>query len=365
MTDNINIPFGMSHTSRETLESLMTKNNFTTEAPLIFAMYLDHEYRRGPVLITTFQNDNGDLSTRQCEVPLSEILSVNPDDAYFSFETSFEGYNRYAIEEANRSDVVVINRTNNNHVAAFEIKLCVVPNSGTANRDHNNQSCEIVVRPPSIEQLAFSIADTYGEAGREELRRIIVESLGGNTQGFDWSNEIFMKDRINQILNAAKAIAINRIESQKPFAMTGIWRTQGQSGLLEENCFDVFVWTNLSFLQLLTSESPIKRNRITRPGRSLIWLIKALYDYSIQGMVDFDRAHSEITFGTQTDKAGAFAGNSTYQFLSGERLSRPLIPRSDLPRLIPNEAIALFMPERRLDATLFYADQIERARTGR
>jgi hypothetical protein len=354
----------MEHTSRRDLEDLMTKNNFTTEAPLVFAMYLDKEYGRGPVLIESFKKENGELDTRHREVALSDILNTDPSNAFFAFEDSFNGYDRYAIKRANRSDVVVIDRSTDQHASAFEVKLCVVPNSGSAKKEHDRQSCEIVVRPPSVEQLAFSIADTYGESGRMDLQQTIVRCLGGNTQGFRWSDKGFMLSHMSQIRDAAQEIAMARLEEQKPFAITGIWRTQGQSGLLEESCFDTFVWTNLSFLQLLSSRKTSKAGTITRPERSLIWLIKALYDYSIQGKVDFNKAHSDITFDAQTDKAGAFAGKITYQFLAGPRLYQPLIPRHDLPKLIPNEAISLLMPERRLDAALFYADAIEKARSG-
>lgn len=360
MAEELNIPFGMTHTNRKSLEDLMVKNNFTTEAPLIFAMYMEHKYSRGPVLIRSFLDEEGELYTKHQEVPLSEIFGLDPKQAFFAFERPFNGYDRYAINKANRSDVVVVDRSTEEHASAFEVKLCVVPNSGTAQKPHDEQGCEIVVRPPSVEQLAFSIADTYGESGRAELQRTIVECLGGNTQGFDWSSEKFMLGHLYQIREAAKAISISRLHDQKPFAFTGIWRTQGQSGLLEDNCFDTFVWTNMSFLQLLMSSK--SRTSISRPDRALVWLVKSLYDYSIQGRVDFNKSHSDITFDPQSDKAGAFTGSRTYRFLSGPRFIRPLITRSDLPEIIPEEAVSLFMPERRLDATLYYADAIERAR---
>ena len=48
--------------------------------------------------------------------------------------------------------------------------------------------------------------------------------------------------------------------------------------------------------------------------------------------------------------------------MNGPRLRKPAIPRDQLDDVIPMEALDLFMPERRLDATLFYGAQIEKAR---
>lgn len=358
-------PYGMEYTSRSDLADLMTKNNFTTEAPISFLMYIDEVLKKPTVLIEGILNDKKQLSTHQAYVPLAEVFGADPCNVGFRFEESFEGYDKYATNKANRSDVVVVDRETGGHKSAFEVKLVVVPNSGTARKSHDDQSCEIVVRPPSIEQLTFSIADTYGKTGMEELRKIIVKFLGDSIQYFKWEDESFMLRRLPQIREAAEAIAKAKLAQQKPFAITGLWRTQGQRGLLDENCFDSFVWTNLAFLQLFLVSAANRNDpnaEITRPERSLIWLVRSLYDYACQGKVKFDWAHSAITYNQQTDKAGSFAGNIPFQFMNGPRLRKPAIPRDQLDDVIPMEALDLFMPERRLDATLFYGAQIEKAR---
>ena len=353
---NIQTPFGLQKTNRSSVADLMSKNNFTTEAPLIFAMYMDRVLHRGPVLIEATVSDQQQLTTRQIEVPLRDIFGTEPENVRFEFEQTYQQYDRFAYHgqrhdrHANRSDVVVINSATNQPVSAFEVKLCVIPNSGTANRPHDEQSLEIVVRPPTIEQLAFSIADTYGNEGKQQLRQIIVEKLGGDVQGYRWSDKHFMMEHMHDIKSAVEAISLAKITEQKPFCLTGIWRTKGQSELLESYCFDTFAWTNLAFLQLL-SDSP-SDNTISRPDRSLVWLIKALLDYTIQNQVNFNQAHSEITFDSQTDKAGAFSGAKTYKFMNGERFNHPLISSTAINQLIPQQCMDELKPERRLDAAL-------------
>lgn len=348
MTPISDAPIGMEYTNRQNLSDLMSKNNFTTEAPLIFASYIHRSLGRGLTLIKAVSK-NGALETKQEETGLPSILNVNPDDAYYSFETTYNGYRGLSINEPRKSDVVVIDRNSGNHASAFEVKLCVIPNAGTAAKDHDQQSLEIVLRPPTIEQLAFSIADTYGEQRRQELGRLITGQLGDNVQGYQWTDKRFMLDHLDRIHGAVKAIATEGIDKQKPFILMGIWRTTGQSDFLEERCFDTFAWTNLAFLQLLSSRPP--SNDISRPDRSLIWLIKALFDYSAQGRIDFKQS-SDITFGLQTDKAGAFAGNIMYKFMNGERFKQPLISRDKIPVILPSLAQQELKPERRLDAAL-------------
>lgn len=353
---NIQTPFGMQNTNRSSLADLMSKNNFTTEAPLIFAMYMDRVLNRGPVLIAATVSDQQRLATRQIEVPLRDIFETEPENVRFEFEQTYRPYDQFTYHgpnddiHVNRSDVVVVNSNTNQQASAFEVKLCVIPNSGTANRPHDAQSLEIVVRPPTIEQLAFSIADTYGDEGRQQLRQLIVEKLGGNVLGYQWSDKNFMLDHMHNIRSAVEAISLAKIGEQKPFCLTGIWRTTGQSELLEDGCFDTFAWTNFAFLQLLSS-SPCA-TKISRPDRSLVWLIKALFDYTAQGHVDFNQAHSEITFDTQTDKAGAFAGAKTYRFMDCQRFRHPLISKNAINQLIPQQCMNELKPERRLDAAL-------------
>ena len=353
---DIRKPFGMQNTNRTSLADLMSKNNFTTEAPLIFAMYMDQVLHRGPLLITATASNQQQLTTKQVEVPLIDIFGTDPKNVCFEFEQIYEHYDRFVyhgqrhVRHANRSDVVVVNSDTNQQVSAFEVKLCVIPNSGTANRPHDEQSLEIVVRPPTIEQLAFSIADTYGNEGRKQLGDLIVKNLDGNVQGYRWSDKNFMLAHMHNIRSAVEAISLAKLAEQKPFCLTGIWRTNGQSELLDDHCFDTFAWTNLAFLQLLSSRP--NDTAISRADRSLVWLIKALFDYTAQGHVDFNQAHSQITFDAQTDKAGSFAGKITYDFMSGQRFNSPLIPKTAIYRLIPQECMDELKPERRLDAAL-------------
>lgn len=343
-----------SHNFRQ--KESLGKNIFTNAFPIALAQFLAlKEKLEIPVIEAIF--DAEQLGTRHIKKPWKQIIGVNPKEAQFFFEMPFDGYRPYTKGTPNKSDIVAAN-ADGVHTRPFEVKLVVIPNSQTADKPHDEQSCEIVLRPPTIEQLAFSIANSYGTRRRAELLDIIAKCLV-NPMDYNWTNHDWMKGHLELVKTATVEVIRNALVSQTPFALTAIWRTQGQKPILEENAFDVFVWTDMAFAQLLMGETDgaaectsRRKTAITRPERSLVWLLSSLYDYAAQSTLNFGKHHSRITYGTQTDKAGAFAGSVPLKFLRSEEFFKPRITRNKLERIVSPQALALLMPERRLDAVL-------------
>ncbi|UEA45463.1 HindVP family restriction endonuclease [Collinsella stercoris] len=330
------------------------KNIFTNAFPLALIVYMD-DLGYGPMYIEAAADSSNRLHTTQSETPLHQLLNCNAHDVEWLFESSFDKYRHFSNGLPARSDVVIRDINSNRQLGALEIKLVTIPNSATAHRAKDQQSCEIVVRPPSIEQLCFSIANTYGPKRRHELGDIISSHLSF-PMDYEWKNETFMLKHLQCVISAAEEIALKGIPSQAPFALTAIWRTKGQASILDTECFDAFVWSDMAFVQLFIDAA--RRNDkppISRPSRSLIWLIKALFDYSAQGIVTFEKTRSEITYGAQTDKAGSFSGESLSPFLQGNTFLHPRIPDVDYSKIVDPSGIDLLKPERRLDGALVSA----------
>lgn len=349
--------FGLNNASHDfTNPTSLGKNIFTNAFPISVAQYLS--LKKGlaiPLIIADI--DDGKIITRHTMKSWNEIIKADAKSACFKFEEVFHGFCPYTKTSPNKSDIV-IEDSSGNHTRAFEVKLVVVPNSQTADRSHDEQSCEIVVRPPSIEQLAFSIADSYGASRRTELLDIITDCLG-NPMDYQWSSETWMLDKISKIVKASNAIVKRGIDLQTPFALTAIWRTEGQKPVLETHAFDIFAWTDMAFLQLFIDKSTddaksrkTQGKHITRPERSLIWLISALFDYAAQKTLNFSKHHSKITYGAQTDKAGAFAGDIPLKHLNSLEFKKPRILKSELEQIVSREAFNYLMPERRLDSAI-------------
>ncbi|WP_053942598.1 HindVP family restriction endonuclease [Kallipyga gabonensis] len=349
--------FGLDHASHDFTDPVsLGKNIFTNAFPISIAQYLALRKGMDIPLITADIADQK-IVTKHTLKSWREIIETDPESAIFKFEEIFQGFNPYTNASPNKSDIVVSDASGK-QTRAFEVKLVVVPNSQTADRPHDKQSCEIVVRPPSIEQLAFSIADSYGAARRTELLDIITDCLK-NPMDYQWSTELWMRDKVPKVVMAANEIVRQGIKLQTPFALTAIWRTKGQKPVLEDNAFDIFAWTDMAFLQLFidkstddVNNSKRKKNSVTRPERSLIWLISALFDYAAQRTLNFSKHHSKITYDAQTDKAGAFAGDIPLKHLNSPEFRNPRIQKAELESIVTREAFNYLMPERRLDSAI-------------
>lgn len=344
--------FGLNQSNHDFTDPISVgKNIFTNAFPLALAQHLD--LNQGlPIPLIEASCDGNVLGTRQRMCKWEELLGTDPAHASFLFECIFDGFRPYTKGMPNKSDVVVSSPTGE-HTRAFEVKLVVVPNSQTAKKPHNEQSCEIVVRPPSIEQIAFSIAHSYGANRRSDLLDIIVDCLE-DPMDYRWNDHEWMQRRIHLIYDATQAIIRGAIHTQTPFALSAVWRTVGQAPVLENNAFDVFCWTDMAFVQLFLDKMPTsgKNRKITRPERSLVWLVSALYDYAAQATLNFKKHHSRITYGSQTDKAGSFAGDTPYRHLRSEQLFCPRVTKDELPSIVSEQALYHLMPERRLDGVL-------------
>lgn len=353
--------YGLNYSNKDfTKEDSFGKNVFTNAFPVSLSLYMNSQDIDPYLIEATIKG--GKLTTAAVPSSLDKLIGCDPKNAYWDFETAYDGYRPFASGTPNRSDVVVSDITTGNQTRALEIKLVTVPNSATADLERKEQSCEIVARPPSIEQLCFSIAASYGQGRRHDLGDMITDALG-RPMDYNWRDETYMRRHLKQILDAALTIAKNGISYQTPFALTGMWRTKGQSPVFDDECFDTFFWTDMAFMQLFTNTTAAAietgEERIGRPSRSVIWLVKCLFDYAAQNVVTFSNTHRDLAYGGQTDKAGSFAGQRTLKFMDFNAFYHPRIAASEYKNIVLPEGVAMLKPERRLDASIITATLIE------
>ena len=230
--------YGLEHSNKDfEEEESFGKNTFTTAFPISLMTYMDGEKNLPMNYIVAKIGDDGIPTTGQIMKPLKDLIGIDPKKAYFALEDSFSGYDIYAVEHAERSDVVVKNCETDEEISAFEVKLVVAPTSGTADKEREKQLCELVVRPPSIEQLCFSVAASFGRADQLLIRDIIVKALK-NPMDYDWNNKTFMVKHREQILEAAEELIRAGLDRQRPLVIMGEWRTIGQGTDFDEDCFD-------------------------------------------------------------------------------------------------------------------------------
>ena len=346
--------YGMSNTNHD-LEDARSwgKNIFTNTFPISLAQYLSSAKHLEPIYVEAFLDPHGSVGTRNTFKVWDEILQADPQSAQFFFEESFNGYRQFTSTQPEKSDVVVAD-SEGNHKSAFEIKLTVIPDEATKSRPEDEQACELVFRPTTVEQLAYSLCQSYS-GRRQELGDMIGAQLPSPMQ-FQWTNTEFVKRHTAGVVDLMEQLIVEGIARQSPALIHAIWRTEGTSPVLRrDHCFDVFSWSNFALLAMFVDASRSEhRGEITRPQRSLFWLAKLLFDYASQGHLSRQDTFREMAFNTQTDKAGAFNGNVTLRYLDSRFLISPRIPAVDLQWIISGDGIQHLNPERRLDAAIYF-----------
>jgi hypothetical protein len=138
--------------------------------------------------------------------------------------------------------------------------------------------------------------------------------------------------------------------------MQPVWKTEGKSPKLAENCLDVFVWSNLAFAQLFLNVARgelTTLRTVTRQVRTVVWLFKMLYDFSLNGQINHKVVIDELSYDTKNDKAFAVNGRVTYPYMKGDVLTKPRITKGQIKEIILGGGQNLLSPERRFDAIIF------------
>ena len=192
----------------------------------------------------------------------------------------------------------------------------------------------------------------YFENRKADLQAIIGEDFD---EIVDWTEPNIIVPYLGKIIRVIDEVSLAMLDFQTPLVMQPIWKTEGKTPKLAENCLDVFVWSDLAFIRLFAkvAKFEIRENRITRQLRTLIWLFKMLYDFSRDGQVNHARISDTLSYNTKNDKAFALSGRVTRAFMQGEILRKPRITKDEIKHIILNGGQNLLSPERRFDAIIF------------
>jgi hypothetical protein len=146
--------------------------------------------------------------------------------------------------------------------------------------------------------------------------------------------------------------------------MQPVWKTEGKSPKLSENCLDVFVWSNLAFtrlfIDLAKAEISLYRGvrNIARHTRTIIWLFRMLFDFSMNGSFNHGKIIDSLSYNTKNDKAFAVSGRVTYTYMTSPSLTQPRIKKQEINRIILGSGQNLLSPERRFDAIIYNSPDI-------
>ena len=363
--------YGISEKNSSRYEaSLWGKNQFNSTFPLALCLYMRDE-NIDPVSVIL---EDGRISAMDDRWKMNEIIGKNSDNPYYHFEKSFAPYADFFKDDPENIDLVV--SLNDIQSIPLEVKLTVVPDSTTLNKQETKWAPEIVVRPVSSAYAMMGVARSLLKPDNKELKDAVIDILRPVYNSVLSSinapeitaNASWIYDSLRCALSQMDAI-------QTPFLLQPIWRTKGQSLQLQDPCFDVFVWSDVAVAGILLQEyavsqeaETLRRSRArdtnrhkyavsqeagtTRIQREIARLVRGLYDIMQTGRYDYDNIYKGMPLDSQTDKAFALNGNQSIRYLRHDRLSRPILPHSVLRDLILNGGEYELKPERRFDAAV-------------
>ena len=340
--------FGQNHnnSSRDyTKEDSWGKNQFNSSFPASLVAWMSHIGLQPVYLIT--DKENNILHTYISGSDLFRIDPLSPY-AYYNFEAGFSGFEKFYTGTREKIDLVMIDSRNDRNLIGLEIKLTAIPDNTTKKLASDKYSCEIVVRPPTINFLACSICCNFpDEEGRNKLRNL----LGTIPQINHWEDINDVLPHYDKILNGVLNVSKYLHNRQTPLIIQPIWKTLGAKPILADNCLDVFVWSNLAVIQMCRHQKTDYKT-INRFMRTIVWIYRMLFEYTISEQFDYKRIVRLHSYNLANDKAFALSGTLSYPLLKCAELARPRISKYDIKNIILGGGQNLLSPERRFDAVL-------------
>ncbi|MCC8112436.1 MAG: HindVP family restriction endonuclease [Bacteroidales bacterium] len=348
--------FGQTHnnSSRDySKEESWGKNQFNSSFPASLIAYMSSKGVK-PVYLKTDENNH----VVHDYISGTELYKINPlsMDAFYNFEASFSAYDKFYTGDRETIDLVMVDSASDSQLIGIEIKLTALPDMTTNKKPEDEYSCEIVVRPPTINFIACSICNNFRtNKEKDKLREFlsIVPKIN------HWEEPEEVLPHYQSILSSILKISSYLSKKQTPLIMQTVWKTKGHKGILADDCLDVFVWSNLAVIQMCGDVDKANHYKITRPMRTIIWLYLMLLDYvSIQGQFDYRRIVRLHSYNLANDKGYSISGSQTYKYLKSAELTHPRISKYEIKNIILGGGQNYLSPERRFDAVIVNSPEL-------
>ena len=249
----------------------------------------------------------------------------------------------------------MMNNSTNALLSGLEVKLTALPDNTTKNQPEQEWGTEIVMRPPTICFLACSICANYESLKDKERLRNMLRNV---PQINHWEEINEVLPHYSKILDSILAVSADMHDKQKPLIIQPIWKTEGSKMRLKDDCLDVFVWSNLSIIQMCCTEEGLNPRRLNRFHRTIIWIYKMLLDFVTYDTFDYKRIIRLQSYNLANDKAFALPGSKSHVFLNGPEIIKPRISKYEIKNIILGGGQDLLSPERRFDAVLVNSPDI-------
>lgn len=227
------------------------KNQFNSSFPASLAAYMSYKGISPVYIKTDWQN-----KIFHDYISCSKLFHIDPltDNAFYLFESGFPAYEKFYTGDREKIDLIMVDSETDSSLIGLEIKLTTIPDNTTKNRTEDKYGCEIVVRPPTINFIACSICNNFvGLSGKNKLKELL-----GDTHINHWEEINEVLPRYAEIRDAIMRVSSYLHRKQTPLILNAIWKTVYGKHILADDCLDVFVWSNLSVIQMFNREESEK-----------------------------------------------------------------------------------------------------------
>lgn len=328
------------------------KNQFNSSFPVALACYMRDKNLKAVYIRL---NENNKIYSEEASFDYIFNTTLKNEAINFLFETRFEPFSKFVHDELKSIDLVIKNNSTGEYLTSLEIKLTTLPDNSTADLTDENYGCELVIRNPTTRYIALSMANSLQEHFKDI--RTIFESTCYRIRNWDNTHEI--QSNIKNILNALEIFFSKYQKNEKPLLMQPVWKTIGKSAILADNCLDIFVWSDFATTRLfMDSALDNITDKITRPQRTAIRLARFLYEISKNGKVYQGPIYDGMTYDNLNDKEFAISGIKLNPYMKGNRLTKPIILKSQIKEIILGGGQKFLSPERRFDAIIYFSKDI-------
>lgn len=342
--------FGLVNSNRDFRNpEVWGKNQFNSSFPAALLCYM--QSRDIKSIYLKYSPTNNEIV--QDFISTNDVFGMqwNAPNIFFAFEEKYEGFTEVLIGKTPPIDLVIINKDKGKHIRGLEIKLTAVPDSTTCTLNEADYGTELVFRQPTIAYGAANIC-LHFKNRRAELRREMGVELD-NIRNWENEHEVLlsfpiMVEKLIRICNIIATV-------QVPLIIQPVWKTIGKSSILSNDCLDCFVWSDVAFIMLLLLRTTLKvvdAQNADRSIRAIIWIMKMLYDFNLNGRFAHKEIMDKLSFRTKNDKALSINGTITNQYMRSSFLTKPRISKLEIKNIIQGRGIEYLSPERRFDAVI-------------
>jgi len=343
--------FGLKYSNRDyTNPETWGKNMFNSSFPAALAVYMYSKDINCVYIKTDKKNkiEHSKISTK-------ELFGIDPLDknTFYAFESVYTPFQQFYKGTIPRIDLVIQNKKSGVCTKGLEIKLTALPDNSTCELKDNEFSCELVIRPDTISYLACNIAQHY-LGNKTKLTKLMADFVKIK----QWDNEKEIIKNYDLFVTFADELAKMHYEKQSALILQPVWKTDGKSPQLAENCLDTFIWSDLALIHLFTDFYGDTPNRIGRTERTLVWLVKMLHEFVQTNQFNAAEIIDKLSFNTKNDKAFSVNGKITYPMLKCNELTKPRIKKNEIKNIILGGGQNLLSPERRFDAIIYNSPEL-------